>query len=100
MLADEILCVDIDILVNKLTQNVLTEIFFRASYDIQVEPDYFTDALHQVNQRIQLVIPGPPDPPEIFLKSVSPEEFVIEWGEPRLFGGVKVRGYQVSNKRD
>ncbi|XP_048739977.2 uncharacterized protein LOC125654190 isoform X5 [Ostrea edulis] len=67
----------------------------KASYDIQVEPDYFTDALHQVNQRIQLVIPGPPDPPEIFLKSVSPEEFVIEWGEPRLFGGVKVRGYQV-----
>lgn len=75
-------------------ENVL--IFFRASYDIQVEPDYFTDALHQVNQRIQLVIPGPPDAPEIFLKSVSPEEFVIEWGEPRLFGGVKVRGYQVS----
>ena len=69
---------------------------FRASYDIQVEPDYFTDALHQVNQKIQLVIPGPPDSPDIFLKSVSPEEFVIEWGEPRLFGGVKVRGYQVS----
>nr|XP_034305803.1 uncharacterized protein LOC105321045 isoform X1 [Crassostrea gigas] len=67
----------------------------KASYDIQVEPDYFTDALHQVNQRIQLVIPGPPDAPEIFLKSASPEEFVIEWGEPRLFGGVKVRGYQV-----
>ena len=33
--------------------------------------------------------------PEIFLKSVSPEEFVIEWGEPRLYGGVRVRGYQV-----
>lgn len=71
-------------------------VYFRASYDIQVEPDYFTDALHQVNQKIQLVIPGPPDSPDIFLKSVSPEEFVIEWGEPRLFGGVKVRGYQVS----
>ncbi|KAK3101597.1 hypothetical protein FSP39_004737 [Pinctada imbricata] len=64
-------------------------------YDIQVEPDYFTDTLQQWNQKIQIVIPGPPDAPQIFLKSVSPEEFVIEWGEPRLFGGVKIRGYQV-----
>lgn len=42
------------------------------------------------------MIPGPPDAPEIFIKSVSPEEFVIEWGEPRIFAGVKVRGYQVT----
>ena len=60
-----------------------------------VEPSYFTETLPQRPQSIQLVIPGPPDPPEIFLKSVSPEEFVIEWGEPRLYGGVRVRGYQV-----
>lgn len=60
-----------------------------------VEPSYFTETLPQGPQSIQLVIPGPPDSPEIFTKSVSPEEFVIEWGEPRLYGGVRVRGYQV-----
>ena len=60
-----------------------------------VEPAYYTETLPQRPQSIHLVIPGPPDSPEIFLKSVSPEEFVIEWGEPRLFGGVRVRGYQV-----
>ena len=43
-----------------------------------------------------IMIPGPPEPPEIFLKSQSPEEFVIEWGEPRLYGGIRVRGYQVN----
>ena len=70
-------------------------LFSRSCYDIVVEPAYFTETLPQQPQNIQIMIPGPPDPPEIFLKSSSPEEFVIEWGEPRLFGGVKVRGYQV-----
>lgn len=67
----------------------------KSVYNVTVEPTYFTETLPQRPQSIQLVIPGPPDPPEIFVKSVSPEEFVIEWGEPRLYGGVKVRGYQV-----
>lgn len=44
------------------------------------------------------MVPGPPDPPEIFLRSQSDEELVIEWGEPRCYGGVKVKGYQVSVK--
>lgn len=57
---------------------------------------YYTDALPQTPQNIQIMIPGPPDAPEIFIKSVTPEEFVIEWGEPRIFAGVKVRGYQVT----
>ena len=68
---------------------------YRSVYNVTVEPSYFTETLPQRPQSIQLVIPGPPDQPEIFLKSVSPEEFVIEWGEPRLYGGVRVRGYQV-----
>jgi len=70
-------------------------VFSRSIYDLVVEPAYFTDTLPQQPQNIQIMIPGPPDPPEIFLKSSSPDEFVIEWGEPRLYGGVKVRGYQV-----
>ena len=74
---------------------LLVFFFYRSCYDIVVEPAYFTETLPQQPQNIQIMIPGPPDPPEIFLKSSSPEEFVIEWGEPRLFGGVKVRGYQV-----
>ncbi|XP_063446523.1 uncharacterized protein LOC134726026 isoform X8 [Mytilus trossulus] len=67
----------------------------KSVYYMTVEPSYFTETLPQGPQSIQLVIPGPPDSPEIFTKSVSPEEFVIEWGEPRLYGGVRVRGYQV-----
>jgi hypothetical protein len=55
---------------------------YRSVYNMTVEPSYFTETLPQRPQSIQLVIPGPPDSPEIFLKSVSPEEFVIEWGEP------------------
>lgn len=41
-----------------------------------------------------MLIPGPPDPPEIWLKNVDTNEFIIEWGEPRLYG-VKIGGYQV-----
>ena len=47
-----------------------------------------------VIQKVQCMIPGPPDPPQIFVKHVGLEEFIIEWGEPRLFG-VKIEGYQV-----
>ncbi|KAK3579080.1 hypothetical protein CHS0354_029940 [Potamilus streckersoni] len=64
-------------------------------YNIQVEPIYYTETLAQAPQNVQIMIPGPPDAPEIFLHSSSPEEFVIEWGEPRLYGDVKIRGYQV-----
>ncbi|KAL3853216.1 hypothetical protein ACJMK2_016773 [Sinanodonta woodiana] len=64
-------------------------------YNIQVEPIYYTETLAQAPQNIQIMIPGPPDAPEIFLHSSTPEEFVIEWGEPRLYGEVKTRGYQV-----
>ncbi|XP_022109023.1 uncharacterized protein LOC110989168 isoform X2 [Acanthaster planci] len=44
---------------------------------------------------IQCVIPGPPDPPRLCCTSVLQEEFILEWGEPRMYGGVGIRGYQV-----
>ncbi|KAH3816786.1 hypothetical protein DPMN_118309 [Dreissena polymorpha] len=64
----------------------------KSIYDIVVEPAYFTDTLPQQPQNIQVMIPGPPDPPEIFLRSSTPDEFVIEWGEPRLYGGCEGEG--------
>ena len=62
---------------------------------MKVEPAYYTDVLAQNVQEVMIMVPGPPDSPEIFLRSVDIDEFCIEWGEPRLFGGVKVKGYQV-----
>ncbi|GFR62047.1 fibronectin, partial [Elysia marginata] len=64
-------------------------------YHMKVEPAYYTDVLAQNAQEVMIMVPGPPDSPEIFLRSVDIDEFCIEWGEPRLFGGVKVKGYQV-----
>ncbi|XP_012935394.1 uncharacterized protein LOC101845075 isoform X2 [Aplysia californica] len=64
-------------------------------YHMKVEPGYYTDVLPQPSQEVQVMIPGPPDAPEIFLRSLDVDEFCIEWGEPRLFGGVKIKGYQV-----
>ncbi|CAL1538548.1 unnamed protein product [Lymnaea stagnalis] len=67
----------------------------KAIYHMKVEPSYYTDVLPQHSQEVQVMIPGPPDPPQIFLKSVDIDEFCIEWGEPKLYGGVKIKGYQV-----
>ncbi|XP_046358181.2 uncharacterized protein LOC124136325 [Haliotis rufescens] len=67
----------------------------KATYTITVEPVYFTDVIPQTAQEIQIMIPGPPDAPEIFLRTVEPEEFIIEWGEPKLYGGIRIKGYQV-----
>lgn len=46
-------------------------------------------------QRMQVIIPGTVDAPEIFLRCVNEKDFTIEWGEPRCYGGVKVKGYQL-----
>lgn len=62
---------------------------------MKVEPSYYSDVLSQQCQEIQLMVPGPPDAPQIFLRSLDLDEFSIEWGEPSLYGGVKVKGYQV-----
>ncbi|KAK6994911.1 fibronectin, partial [Biomphalaria glabrata] len=64
-------------------------------YTMKVEPSYYSDVLSQQCQEIQLMVPGPPDAPQIFLRSLDLDEFSIEWGEPSLYGGVKVKGYQV-----
>ena len=62
---------------------------------MKIEPGYYTDVIPQPAQEVQVVTPGPPDSPEIFLRSQDVDEFCIEWGEPRLYGGVKIKGYQV-----
>ncbi|XP_064633270.1 uncharacterized protein LOC135491376 [Lineus longissimus] len=67
----------------------------RCSYEVSIEPVFKKESIPAEIQSLQVVIPGPPDAPEIFRKSVSSEEFVIEWGEPRMYGGTKLKGYQV-----
>ena len=69
-------------------------VFCRTLYDIVVEPKYKGDTVLPEVQHVGMLIPGPPDPPEIWLRNVDTNEFVIEWGEPRLYG-VKIGGYQV-----
>lgn len=65
---------------------------------MKIEASYYTDVLPQHGQEVQVMTPGPPDAPQIFLRSVEPDEFCIEWGEPRLYGGVEIKGYQVRPK--
>ena len=47
---------------------------------------------------IRVVVPGPPNPPKLCCTAIRPEEFILEWGEPRLYGGAGIRGYQVMVK--
>ena len=58
------------------------------------EPTYNTDVIPPEVNGVQCPVPGSPDAPEIFTKAVSEDEFVIEWGEPRLHV-IKVKGYQL-----
>lgn len=63
---------------------------------MSVEPDFYgSRSSSPPTQRLQVVIPGTVDAPEIFLHSIHDRDFTIEWGEPRCYGGVKVRGYQL-----
>lgn len=80
----------------------------RAVYDITVTPKYDkpTQAGSRPGQKVQALVPGPPDAPQIWTRrsrhhvegggtaALSDDEAVIEWSEPRL-SGVKVAGYQV-----
>ena len=70
-------------------------VFLRSIYTARVEPCLYSDASHQQVLEVHVIIPGPPDAPEIFLHSQEMNEIVIEWGEPRCYGDVKVKGYQV-----
>jgi len=76
-------------------------------YDITVTPKYDrpTSVRSRAVQKVQAMVPGPPDPPQIWTRRSRRHhgeggvdggegEAVIEWIEPRL-NGVKVAGYQV-----
>ena len=68
----------------------------RKIYEISVEPEvYGREIAPPPTQRLQVIIPGSVDAPEIFLRTVNEKDFTIEWGEPRCYGGVKVKGYQL-----
>ena len=45
-------------------------------------------------QTLQVLVPGPPESPDVWVNNISPAEFEIEWGEPRTYGA-KLKGYQV-----
>ena len=80
---------------------------YRSVYDITVTPkfDKPTSAGSRAVQKVQVMVPGPPDPPQIWTRrsrhrhgdgwvEEGEDEVVIEWSEPRL-NGAKVAGYQV-----
>ncbi|XP_023933288.1 uncharacterized protein LOC106180596 isoform X1 [Lingula anatina] len=83
-------CVESD--VRKCTIPVVRN---KCTYEISMEPRFGNDAMPVTLTKLQVLIPGPPDAPTIWTKHVGKEEFSMEWGEPRLYGGVKVKGYQV-----
>ena len=66
----------------------------RVLYDIVVEPQFEDGVIVPDVEHVQCLIPGCPDSPDIWLRAVESNEFVIEWGEPRLYA-VKCAGYQV-----
>ncbi|XP_014669533.1 PREDICTED: uncharacterized protein LOC106810623 [Priapulus caudatus] len=43
---------------------------------------------------VQVVIPGAPGAPEIWLRRLEDDQFTVEWGEPRLYG-VAIANYQL-----
>ena len=56
----------------------------RKIYEISVEPEvYGREIAPPPTQRLQVIIPGSVDAPEIFLRTVNEKDFTIEWGEPR-----------------
>jgi len=82
-------------------------LLYRAVYDVTVTPkfDTPTSAGSRSVQKVQAMVPGPPDAPEIWTRrsrhyhgdgglEEGDDEVVIEWSEPRL-SGIKVAGYQV-----
>ncbi len=79
--------------------SVITLCLFRCVLDISVQAikeDHIWE--DEEAPSVRVVIPGPPNPPKLCCTSVKPDEFILEWGEPRLYGGAGVRGYQVHIK--
>jgi len=79
----------------------------RSVYDVTVTPKYDkpSSAGSRPVQKVQVMVPGPPDAPQIWTRrsrhrvsdgavEEGEDEAVVEWTEPRL-NGAKVAGYQV-----
>ena len=65
-------------------------------YDISVQPIKDENIWQDLNSpSIQCEVPGPPAPPTLSCVSMTTSEFILEWAEPRTYGGVGVKGYQV-----
>ena len=71
----------------------------RAVYGVVVDPQYRGEMTGYEAQKVECLIPGPSDPPEIWTKSVGRSDFIIEWAEPKMYG-VKIRGYQVRKSHE
>ncbi|XP_077869443.1 uncharacterized protein LOC100370084, partial [Saccoglossus kowalevskii] len=66
----------------------------RLIYDISVQPIYDDDYYFSPSQNLTYQCPGSPDPPMLCCTSIHSDHFTIEWGEPTLYGGVEIKGYQ------
>ena len=40
-------------------------------------------------------VPGPPDPPKLWLHAATENNFTIAWSEPQTYGNVMINAYQV-----
>ena len=86
------------IVVSVCQLKIYINVFFpRCIYNIWVECQYNSDRLAPKPQKVQVLVPGPPKAPQIWTRAVERDEFVIEWGEPRLWG-TKLDGYQVMQR--
>ncbi|XP_077978814.1 uncharacterized protein LOC144434231 [Glandiceps talaboti] len=67
----------------------------RSVYDISVQPAYDDDYYYAQTQSVQFQCPGSPEPPQLSCPQMKhTDHFNIEWGEPKLYGGVEIKGYQ------
>ena len=67
----------------------------RCKYELQLCPRLTNGKTAADLQKIDVLVPGAPDAPTIWQRSVSSNEFVIEWAEPKLYL-CKLIGYQVN----
>ena len=53
----------------------------------QDDTEQNTNPLKLFHQAVQVLTPGPPNRPIVWLKEVRERSFSVEWCEPLLFGG-------------
>lgn len=66
---------------------------FRCVYEVTLQAVFHSGEIIKLPS-IQVVIPGPPDAPEIWLRKIEDNQFTVEWGEPRVYG-ISIAKYQV-----